>query len=76
MCITCVSIFYLFRGGIFTTVGASVDVRIRSRLYDSLMHQEIGFFDTTKTGDLTSRLSSDCTKIADQITLNVNVFLR
>lgn len=64
------------RGGIFTIVGARVNVRVRRRLYESLVRQEIGFFDTTKTGDLTSRLASDCTKIGDQVTLNVNVFLR
>lgn len=37
---------------------------------------DIGFFDTTKTGDITSRLSSDTTLVGDQVTLNVNVFLR
>ena len=36
----------------------------------------MGFFDTTKTGDITSRLSSDTTLVGDQVTLNVNVFLR
>lgn len=35
-----------------------------------------GFFDTTKTGDLTSRLSADTTKVGDQVSLNVNFFLR
>lgn len=63
-------------GCIFTIVGARVNVRVRQRLFDSLVKQEIGFFDTTKTGDLTSRLASDCTKVGDQVTVNVNVFLR
>jgi len=36
----------------------------------------VGFFDTTKTGDITSRLSSDTTLVGDQVTYNVNVFLR
>jgi ATP-binding cassette subfamily B (MDR/TAP) protein 9 len=43
---------------------------------DSLLAQDIGFFDVTKTGDITSRLSSDTTLVGDQVTLNVNVFLR
>ena len=43
---------------------------------DSLLAQDIGFYDTTKTGDITSRLSSDTTLVGDQVTLNVNVFLR
>ena len=29
-----------------------------------------------KTGDITSRLTADCQKVADQVQLNVNVFLR
>lgn len=64
------------RGGIFTVIGARVNVRVRQLLFDSLISQEVAFFDSTKTGDLTSRLGSDCTKVGDQVTLNVNVFLR
>jgi ATP-binding cassette, subfamily B (MDR/TAP), member 9 len=43
---------------------------------DALLSQDIGFFDITKTGDITSRLSSDTTLVGDQIAMNVNVFLR
>lgn len=64
------------RGSIFTIVGAKVNVRLRTLLMDSLLAQDIGFFDITKTGDITSRLSSDTTLVGDQVTLNVNVFLR
>lgn len=69
-------IFAGIRGSIFTIVGARVNVRIRTLLMDSLLAQDIGFFDITKTGDITSRLSSDTTLVGDQVTLNVNVFLR
>lgn len=69
-------VFSGIRGSIFTVVGARVNVRLRMRLMDSLLVQDIGFFDTTKTGDITSRLSSDTTLVGDQVTLNVNVFLR
>lgn len=51
-------------------------MRLRVKLMDSLLSQDIGFFDTTKTGDITSRLSSDTTLVGDQVSLNVNVFLR
>ena len=51
-------------------------MRLRVQLMDSLLAQDVGFFDVTKTGDITSRLSSDTTLVGDQITLNVNVFLR
>jgi hypothetical protein len=38
--------------------------------------QDAGFFDTTKTGEVTSRLSADTTTVSDQICLNLNVMLR
>ena len=41
-----------------------------------MLRQELDFFGATKTGDVTSRLSADCQKVADQVQLNVNVFLR
>eukprot|EP00551_Chaetoceros_affinis_P006800 CAMPEP_0203676192 /NCGR_PEP_ID=MMETSP0090-20130426/23777_1 /ASSEMBLY_ACC=CAM_ASM_001088 /TAXON_ID=426623 /ORGANISM="Chaetoceros affinis, Strain CCMP159" /LENGTH=1082 /DNA_ID=CAMNT_0050542663 /DNA_START=402 /DNA_END=3650 /DNA_ORIENTATION=+ len=69
-------VFSGVRGSIFSYVGAKVNVRLRSLLMDSLLAQDIGFFDITKTGDITSRLSSDTTLVGDQVTLNVNVFLR
>lgn len=64
------------RGATFIWIGSRVSVRLRQSLFDSLAHQEIGFFDTTKTGELTSRMTQDCQKVSDQVTLNVNVFLR
>jgi ABC-type multidrug transport system fused ATPase/permease subunit len=36
----------------------------------------VGFFDETKVGDVSSRLSADCQKVGDQVELNVNVALR
>lgn len=52
--------------------------RLSCRLLKSsfFLSHTVGFFDVTKTGDITSRLSSDTTLVGDQITLNVNVFLR
>lgn len=64
------------RGGIFTMVMARMGLRIRTRLFSRIMHQEISFFDETKTGDITSRLSSDCKTMVDTLSLNINVFLR
>ena len=69
-------VFSGVRGSIFTVVGGRVNIRLRIRLMDSLLAQDIGFFDVTKTGDISSRLSSDTTLVGDQISLNVNVFLR
>lgn len=69
-------LFAGIRGSIFTVVGGRVNVRMRLVLMDSLLCQDIGFFDVTKTGDITSRLSSDTTLVGDQVTYNVNIFLR
>jgi ABC-type multidrug transport system fused ATPase/permease subunit len=38
--------------------------------------QDTGFFDTTKTGEITSRLAADTSVVADQICLQLNVMLR
>jgi ABC-type multidrug transport system fused ATPase/permease subunit len=64
------------RGSIWTLVGARVNVRLRVRLMDSLLSQDISFFEMTRSGDLTSRLSSDTTLVGSQMTANVNIFLR
>ena len=44
----------LVRGnaGFFTVCMARLNVRIRTRLFDSLLAQELGYFDCTKTGAL------------------------
>ena len=64
------------RGGILIIANARLQLRIRNQLFQALLKQEIAFFDKSATGDLTSRLTSDTTKMADQIGLNLNTFLR
>lgn len=64
------------RGGILIIANARLQLRIRNQLFQALLKQEIAFFDKSPTGDLTSRLTSDTTKMADQIGLNLNTFLR
>lgn len=69
-------VFGGLRGAIFTLVGARVNTRLRMSLMDSLLAQEIGFYDTTRTGDISSRLSSDTTLVGMSVTTCVNIFLR
>ena len=69
-------IFTGFRGSTFIVIGGRFSVRLRQRLFASLMRQELDFFSAVRTGDITSRLSADCQKVGDQVQLNVNVFLR
>ena len=40
------------------------------------MNGQVGFFELTRTGEITSRLSSDTTTMADQVSLNLNVLMR
>lgn len=49
------AVFTGARGGLFTLGMARLNMRIRTQLFHSLLRQDIGFFDTTKTGDITSR---------------------
>ena len=40
------------------------------------LYLETAFFDQTKTGDITNRLSADCQIMVDTLSLNINIFLR
>ena len=66
----------LLRASILIIANGRLHINIRKALFKSLLRQEIGFFDKTEMGDLTSRLTSDTTKLSDQIALNLNIFLR
>lgn len=69
-------IFTGIRGSLFTLTMARMDVRTRRALFANLLSFEMGYFDKNKVGEIISRLSSDTTKMSDQISLNINVFLR
>ncbi|XP_074975228.1 ATP-dependent translocase ABCB1-like [Caretta caretta] len=64
------------RGGLFTFTIARLNIRLRQLLFSSLVRQDLAFFEMTKTGDLSSRLSTDTTKMSRAFSLNANVFLR
>ncbi|KAI6179471.1 hypothetical protein M3Y98_00614200 [Aphelenchoides besseyi] len=68
------AIFGGFRGGFFTYSQSRVDRRIRNDLFDSLVHQEIGFFDANKTGEVVSRLNADCQTMSNTLSLYMNLF--
>ena len=50
--------------------------RLRTDLYRAVMTQEIGFFDTRRTGELTNRLASDTTVLQNAVTVNISMALR
>ncbi|EHB06475.1 Antigen peptide transporter 2, partial [Heterocephalus glaber] len=65
-----------FRGGFFTLIMSRINLRIREKLFSSLLRQDLGFFQETKTGELHSRLSSDTTLMSFWLPLNANIILR
>jgi len=69
---TMIAVIALSVGGMFTgflrsammgVVGERVVARLRNRLYQAILTQEIAFFDDHKTGELVSRLGSDTTLV-------------
>ena len=64
------------RGWMFTLAGQRVVARLRTRLYASIVAQEIGFFDANRTGELINRLSSDTQVLQNAVTINISMFAR
>jgi len=50
--------------------------RLRQNIFDSIVKQEVGFFDVTRTGELTNRLSSDTQVLQNAVTVNISMLLR
>ncbi len=68
--------FTALRSYLFTVAGERVVARLRAAVYRSVIHQEIGFFDDRRTGELINRLSSDTTVLQNAVTVNISMFLR
>lgn len=49
---------------------------LRSRLYRSMLMQEVGWFDTKGTGELINRLSNDTLMVGTSLSQNVSDGLR
>lgn len=70
------AVFVGLRSYLFTIVGERVVTDLRKKLYGAVVAQEIGFFDANKTGELTSRLTSDAQILQNTVTANVSMALR
>jgi len=70
------SIATSIRGYLYCLVGERLVRNIRKKLFDSLMHQDISFFDVNKTGELMNRLSSDTAVIQSVLSTNISMGLR
>uniref|UniRef100_A0A4X2K8G5 Antigen peptide transporter 2 n=1 Tax=Vombatus ursinus TaxID=29139 RepID=A0A4X2K8G5_VOMUR len=62
-------------GGLFTLLQSQINLHIQCMLFSSLLHQDLTFFQETKTGKLNSCLSLDTNLMSCWLPLNVNVFL-
>ncbi|KAK7366844.1 hypothetical protein VNO80_08844 [Phaseolus coccineus] len=64
------------RGCCFGIANMILVKRMRETLYNSLLLQDISFFDNETVGDLTSRLGADCQQVSRVIGNDLNLILR
>lgn len=64
------------RSYLFTVAGERIVTRLRSDLFSAILHQEVGFFDARRTGELTNRLASDTTVLQNTVSVNVSMAMR
>lgn len=60
----------------FTLSGERIVLQLRRNLYSKILIQDISFFDENRTGELMSRLASDCTTLQNTVSVNVSQGLR
>ncbi|XP_074641096.1 uncharacterized protein LOC141898859 isoform X2 [Tubulanus polymorphus] len=70
------SVFSMLRSFTFTLAGQRVVASLRKELFNRVIKQDVAFFDTNRTGELTNRLSSDTQVIQNAVTVNVSMLLR
>src|SRR5437879_219561 len=61
---------------LISVAGERAVARIREQLFGRILDQEIGFFDQRRTGELTSRLSSDTSVLQSAVSANISIGLR
>jgi ABC-type multidrug transport system fused ATPase/permease subunit len=61
------TLLVFIRASINSAAGVRIVARTRSRLYDCILRQEIAFFDSTKSGELVSRLGNDTAVLEEGI---------
>ncbi|XP_078598446.1 ABC-type oligopeptide transporter ABCB9-like [Branchiostoma floridae x Branchiostoma japonicum] len=67
------AVCYGMRTGLFEITKIKLNIRVRNLLFRSITSQEIGFFDSVKTGELISRLSADTTVTTEVFVNHVKV---
>src|SRR6266511_1965955 len=64
------------RSLLFSLAGERGVRRVRERLYASLIAQEVGFFDASRTGELVSRLGTDCATLQSLLSAQISMTFR
>jgi ABC-type multidrug transport system fused ATPase/permease subunit len=64
-----------FRMGIFSICVNRLNIRLRTKLFQSYLRQEIGFFDTHESGKLLSRLNHDTQIMSSTVANNIAQFI-
>ena len=64
------------RALLFNIAGERVVARLREKLFRSILSQEIAFFDESRTGELTNRLSADTSVLQSAVSANISMTLR
>jgi ABC-type multidrug transport system fused ATPase/permease subunit len=61
--------------GVFSICTNRLNIRLRTKLFQTYLRQEIGFFDTNESGKLLSRLNHDTQIMSSIVTSNIATFL-
>ena len=60
---------------LFDTVGQKISANLRKKLFGTLIHRDISFFDKNKAGELANRLSTDVHEVAEHLVQNFAYYL-
>lgn len=64
------------RSWIFELAGQRVVARLRQNVFKAIIKQDVKFFDENRTGELTSRISSDTQVLQSAVTSNLSMLSR
>ncbi|MCB0339163.1 MAG: hypothetical protein KDD53_06150, partial [Bdellovibrionales bacterium] len=67
---------FYYRSYLFNVVGQKIVANLRTKLYQAIIVQKISFFDSSRAGDLISRLSADTALLQNAVSINISVFIR
>jgi ABC-type multidrug transport system fused ATPase/permease subunit len=70
------AVFVFFRHYLMTWIGLRVVVDLQVEVYRHLVHMAQAYFHEKRTGELLSRMASDCTQLQDTVSQDLSMMLR